>query len=64
MNTKVYLFASFLVPFVALIFIVIGLSIDIYTGHFNLATEFNEGGVSFLLLGYLLLGYHLTLMPK
>ena len=54
MNIKVYIFASLVIPFIALICIVIGLSIDSYTGHFNLSKEIEDGGITFLLLSYLL----------
>lgn len=53
MNIKAYLLASSIAPFIALIYIIVGLSIDSYTGHFNLSEEISNGGIQFLALGYL-----------
>jgi len=54
MNIKVYLLASMVAPIFALLYIITGLSIDAYTGHFNLSQELADGGVFFLLLSYFL----------
>lgn len=54
MNIKAYLLASLLVPMLVLIFILIGLAIDIASGNMNISEEISDGGLAFLLLGYLL----------
>ncbi len=55
MNPKVYLLVSLVLPVVALVYILIGIAIDSYTGHFVLAEEIADGGLFFLFFSYLLL---------
>lgn len=54
MNLKAYLLASLILPFFGLVFIIIGSSIDSYTGHLDISKEIANGRLSFLALGYLL----------
>ena len=54
MNIKAYFLASLVAPFIALIYMIVGLSIDTYTGHFDVSQEISDGGVFFLALSYLL----------
>ncbi len=53
MNIKAYLLASSVAPLIALIYIIVGLSIDSYTGHFNFSQEISDGGIQFIALAYL-----------
>lgn len=52
MNMKAYLLASLVLPTIALIFIVIGISMDIYSGHMVVADEISSGGLTIILLAF------------
>ena len=54
MNIKAYLLSSLVAPIIGLMFIIVGLSIDISNGHLNIAEELEDDWLVYLLFSYFL----------